>query len=172
VQVLAAVIADAAEYGLIDRNPAASKKRRLPTTKPRRTYLDNAEHIAALLDAAGQLDRERSGAAYRKPLLGVLVLAGLRIGEALDLRWRDVQLASGRLRVRQSKTDAGVREVDIRPLLRDELAALAAMRRGRDPNAIVFATSTGKRQSRVQRAAARARAGRGARERAAREPRD
>src|SRR6185503_19888701 len=39
--------------------------------------------------------------------------AGLRISEALDLRWRDIDLAAGRLSVRESKTDAGVRDVDL-----------------------------------------------------------
>jgi integrase len=147
VQVLAAVLEDAVEYELIDRNVAAGKRRRLPTSKPRRTYLDRADHIAALLEGAGELDRERSGE-YRRALLSTLALAGLRIGEALDLRWRDVELATGRLLVRQSKTDAGVRAVDMLPALRDELAALAADRKGDDPDALVFGTSTGGKLSR------------------------
>jgi integrase len=32
----------------------------------------------------------------------------LRIGEALSLRWRDVDLARGTITVRAAKTDAGV----------------------------------------------------------------
>jgi integrase len=56
----------------------------------------------------------------------VLTFAGLRISEALGLRWRDVNLAAGRLRVRQSKTDAGTRYVDLLPMLHDELAMLKA----------------------------------------------
>jgi integrase len=48
-------------------------------------------------------------------------LAGLRISEALDLRWRDVNLPARKLRVTGSKTDAGVREVDLTPTLAELL---------------------------------------------------
>jgi integrase len=72
-------------------------------------------------------------------MLAALVLAGLRIGELLDLRWRDVDLIAGRITVRQSKTDAGVRQVDILPLLRAILGLVP--RRG--PDDLVFPTSTG-----------------------------
>jgi integrase len=149
VQVLAAILADAVEYDLIARNPAASKRRRLAASKPRRTYLDCAEHISALLDAAGELDRRprRRTVAYRRALLATLTLSGLRIGEALELRWRDVQLASGTLRVRGTKTAAAERVVTIRPMLRDELVSLAAASRDRSPNAAVFATASGARHS-------------------------
>jgi integrase len=145
VAVLAAILQDAVEYELIARNPAASKRRRLPATKPRRTYLDCAEHVAALLDAAGELDRRprRRTVPYRRALLALLTLSGLRIGEALELRWRDVKLADGTLRVRGTKTSAAERIVTIRPLLRDELLALAAARRDQDPDRPVFATTAG-----------------------------
>ena len=56
--LLSAVLEQAVEYELIDRNPAAGKRRRLRTTKPRRSYLDTAAQIAALLDAAGELDAD------------------------------------------------------------------------------------------------------------------
>src|SRR5207248_181451 len=99
------------------------------------------------LDAAGELDRERPGVPYRRAFIASLVLAGLRIGECLDLRWRDVQLANGRLMICRSKTAAGERSVDLLPVLRDELASLAAARKGDDPDAFVFATSTGRRRT-------------------------
>ena len=56
-------------------------------------------------------------------MLATLIFAGLRISEALHLRWRDIDLAGGRLRVAGSKTDAGVRWVPLMPALRDELIA-------------------------------------------------
>jgi integrase len=62
-----------------------------------------------------------SRAARRQPLIATLVLAGLRIGEALDLRWRDVDLAAGHLNVADAKTPAGVRKVDLSPALRELL---------------------------------------------------
>ena len=49
------MLEDAVEYDLIARNPAAGKRRRLQASKPQRTYLDQADHIAAPLDAAAGL---------------------------------------------------------------------------------------------------------------------
>jgi integrase len=83
----------------------------------------------------------------RRALVATLVFAGLRIGEALALRWRDVDLAHGTLKVRASKTDAGVRTVNIVPVLHDELSSYrASTQNGRD--ALVFGTSTGRPQHR------------------------
>jgi integrase len=63
----------------------------LKEDKPNRSYLQ-PEQVAALLGAAGRLDAEgrESDTGRRRPLLATLTLAGLRISEALDLRWRDV----------------------------------------------------------------------------------
>ncbi|HTB49790.1 MAG TPA: tyrosine-type recombinase/integrase [Solirubrobacteraceae bacterium] len=143
---LAAILESAVEYELIDRNPARGRRRRLPTTAPRRTWLDRADHIAALLDAAGQRDQKAKVCrGQRRALLATLVFAGLRIGEALSLRWRDLDLARGTISVRDAKTDAGVRIVNILPILRDELGAYRARL---DPTAaaLVFGTATGHRQ--------------------------
>lgn len=143
---LAAILESAVEYELIDRNPARGRRRRLPATAPRRSWLDRADHIAALLDAAGQRDQKAKVCrGQRRALLATLVFAGLRIGEALSLRWRDVDLARGTISVRDAKTDAGVRTVNILPILRDELGAYRARL---DPTAaaLVFGTATGHRQ--------------------------
>jgi integrase len=143
---LAAILESAVEYELIDRNPARGRRRRLPATAPRRSWLDRADHIAALLDAAGKRDQKaRVCRGQRRALLATLVFAGLRIGEALSLRWRDVDLARGTITVRAAKTDAGVRVVNILPVLRDELGDYRARL---DPVAdgLVFGTATGHRQ--------------------------
>ncbi|MGH3427056.1 MAG: tyrosine-type recombinase/integrase, partial [Mycobacteriales bacterium] len=111
---LAQILEVAVERELIDRNPARGKRRRLKERRPERTWLDRAEQIVALLDAGGELDREARvdrRATPRRAFLATLTLAGLRISEALALRWRDVDLPAGRLRVADSKTDAGVRQV-------------------------------------------------------------
>jgi len=143
---LAAILEAAVEYELIDRNPAHGRRRRLPAVAPRRSWLDRAEHIAVLLDAAGQLDKTaRACRGQRRALLATLTFAGLRIGEALSLRWLDIDLARGTITVRSAKTDAGVRVVDILPVLRDELGAYRASL-DPTPNALVFATTTGRRQ--------------------------
>lgn len=143
---LAQVLDVAVEYKLIDRNPAKGRNRRLKAAKYHGTALEDAEQIAALLDAAGELDRERRTPPYRRALLSLLVFTGLRIDEALSLRWRHVSLPARRLKVAGSKTDAGVRTVELLPALADELAAMRA-RSGGAPDALVFGTSTGAKQS-------------------------
>ena len=42
----------ALEHGLIERNCATGRRRRLKASKPTPVWLDSARHIAALLDAA------------------------------------------------------------------------------------------------------------------------
>lgn len=148
IRLLAVVLEQAVEYGYIDRNPARGRKRLLKEGKPSRSYLQ-PDQVAALLGAAGKLDADgREGdIGRRRPLLATLTLAGLRISEALDLRWRDVNLEGRRLRIAAAKTDAGVREVDLTPALQ----ALLAEYRGRSPYTapgdLVFPTSEGKRDN-------------------------
>jgi len=143
---LAAILEAAVEYELIGRNPARGRRRRLPAAPPHRTWLDRADHISALLDAADALDgKARIGQGQRRALLATLTFAGLRIGEVLSLRWRDVDLARGTITVRAAKTDAGVRTVNVLPALRDELGAYRAPLNV-TPDALVFGTTTGKRQ--------------------------
>jgi integrase len=77
--------------------------------------------------------------------LATLVYSGLRIGEALALRWRDVDLARGTITVRAAKTPTGVRTVYVLPVLRDELDRLPKPVDA-TPDALVFGTSTGGRQ--------------------------
>jgi integrase len=100
------------------------------------------------LDAAAELDRSsRADRQHvnRRAQLATLIFAGLRISEFLALRWRDVDLAGGWITVRQSKTDAGVRKVKIRPVLRDVLAPLRPL--DASPDAYVFGTAAGKPQN-------------------------
>jgi integrase len=131
------------EY-VITTNPARGKRRRLKASKPTPVWLDSAEQIEALLDAAGELDRKAksNGQLPRRAILSTLVFAGLRIGELTALRWQDVNLADGRITVQASKTDAGMRRIDLLPVLRDELSALKA-RRGADAGERVFPTQAG-----------------------------
>jgi integrase len=89
------------------------------------------------------------GAASRRvrPLLATLAGAGLRNGEACALDWRDVSLATGTITVRESKTDAGVRQVDMPAALRDELAEHKARSPRTSPMDPVFANRDGGRQT-------------------------
>jgi integrase/recombinase XerD len=54
-------------------------------------------------------------------LIHLLRFTGLRISEATALEVRDVDLSRGEIRVRRSKSDAGVRTLPIAPQLRPEL---------------------------------------------------
>ena len=72
-----------------------------------------------------------------------MALAGLRVGELCALRWRDVDLAGGKLRVADAKTEAGERTVDLTPMLLDELKLHRARTRFADQTDYVFATSRG-----------------------------
>ncbi len=150
VTLLGAILERAVKRRLIEHNPAKDKDLRVKEREPVRSYLSAAGQIAALLDAAGELDR---GAASnrrhikRRAMLAVLVFAGLRINELCALRWRDVDLAAGWLHT-GSKTDAGRdRVVKIRGALRDELLTLRAGRGSIDQDAYVFATGRGGRMS-------------------------
>lgn len=146
---LGQILEVAVERELIARNPAkvGGKRRKVKPVKPIRAYLDRAAQITALLDAAGRLDAERTAPLARRALLSTLTWTGLRISELIALDWRDVDLAAGRLRVRQSKTDAGIRYVDLAPVLHGELRALKATRMPK-PNDPVFPSAVGTRLDR------------------------
>jgi integrase len=135
LKVLAQILDDAVAYGYLDTNPA--RGRRLKAGKPRRTWLD-ADEVADLLDAARD----------HRALLATMTLGGLRVNELAELRWRAVDLASGRLRVERSKTDAGGRTVDLSPGLREDLTLHRSRseRVGRDD--FVFATRNGTKRNR------------------------
>jgi integrase len=74
---LGQVLELAVERELVTRNAAkvGGKRRKLKATRPTRAYLDGAEQIAALLDAAGRLDAasRSNGKIGRKAMLGTLV---------------------------------------------------------------------------------------------------
>lgn len=98
---------------------ASGTPTQLNAAAPRRESLD-ARQAAALLGAAGR----------HRPLIRTALMAGgLRASEVTNLRWRDVRLAGGKLQVAESKTDAGVREIDLAGDLLHELRAHKARAR-------------------------------------------
>jgi integrase len=145
IRLLAAILEQAVEYGYLERNSAAGRKRLLRERQSARSYLQ-PDQVAALLAAAGKLDAEaRDGdTGRRRPLLAVLSLAGLRISEALELRWRDISLGGRKLRVAASKTDTGVREVDLTPTLQEVLSEYRTRTRHSGPGELVFPTAGGR----------------------------
>jgi integrase len=150
ITLLAQILEAAADRDLIGRNSARGRGRKVRERPPARTYLETAAQIAALLDAARELDdeaRKDRQHVHRRALLATLTFAGLRIGELCALRWSDVDLAAGWLNVVDAKTTAGRRRVKIRGALRAELQIVRAQPLI-DPNGFVFATRTGRRPSR------------------------
>jgi integrase len=74
----------------------------------------NSSEIATLLQAASN--------SRWKALFSLLLFSGLRIGEALNLKWEDIH--ENHLVVRESKTKAGEREVFIIPSVKRLLREL------------------------------------------------
>ena len=139
---LSQVLETAVEYGLIATNPAAGKRRRLKAAKPSRPWVE-PEQLPALLDAA----RGDGVASLGHALLAVLAGGGLRIGEALALRWDLVDLATGTMHVAASKTDAGVRSVDMPQGLKQDLVMWQATSQHVEPNDYVLPSSTGSKNN-------------------------
>jgi len=138
LRVLSLVCAEAVEDGYLQANPV-TRTRLVKARKPARGWLEPDE-LADLLDACTEKSR---------PLVAVMALAGLRVSEAASLRWRSVDLASGRLTVEASKTDAGRRVIsDLNPELVELLKVHRHGSRFTDPDEFVFATTTGREKAR------------------------
>ena len=146
IDTLQWVLSIALEYKLIPENPAAGKRRRLKEAPKPPVHLDTAEQIEALIDAAEDLDRDlRFTLTERKAIVATFVLAGPRALEVGYMLWRDVDLASGRLFIGRSKTQAGLREIKMLPILRDVLAAHKASAHRSGPDDLVFPNAVGDR---------------------------
>ena len=97
---LAQILEVAVDYEKIDRNPAKSRKRRLKGEARSRPWVAPEQLMSLLGGCGGEL----------RPLVATLAGAGLRISEAIALRWRHINLATGTITVEDSKTAAGVRD--------------------------------------------------------------
>jgi integrase len=142
---LAQILDSAVERGLLPGNPARGKRRRLKTARPSRVLLERDE-LKELLAAAAEKDSTvfRGHLIGRGPMLALMGRAGLRVSEVCRLRWGDLDLERQRLIVREAKTDAGNREVDLSGEVVEQLAAWRDVCRSAGPGDYVFATSLGR----------------------------
>lgn len=137
---LGTILGTAEFWGYIEDNPV--RKTRLPRRglQPERTVL-SPEQLNSLLQKLPEPSRS---------LVWLLVLTGLRIGELLALRWQDVDLQAGLLRVSRTlyeghfdepKTRSSIRTV---PLSVKGVEILASVRRGTPKlDALVFCSKKG-----------------------------
>jgi integrase len=145
---LGQILEVALERELIARNPVRvnPRKRKLRAAKPRPVHLDGAHQIVAMLDAARELDAAaRSRTSGRYALIATLVFAGPRDDEVGRALVRDLDLARSRLEVGRSKTAAGMRSIDLLPVLHDILAEYKASHAG-GLDDLLFTTARGGRR--------------------------
>lgn len=102
--LLASMFRQAVDDGLVGRNPAVGVA--TPRKKPRRQRFltpDQVEDLAAACESR----QDGSG-----DLVRFLAWSGLRWGEAVALRWENVNVERRRVRVRRSATEVGGRLVE------------------------------------------------------------
>jgi len=86
IRLLAQILDVAEDYGLVAGNPARNRRRYAKRAPKAPVWLDRPEQIEALLEAAARLDASPSSRTHgREAFIAVLLLAGLRIGEACEL---------------------------------------------------------------------------------------
>lgn len=134
---LSQILEEAMEYGKVDRNAASGKRRRLKGEPRSRPWIE-PEQLMPLLRGADPNSR---------PVFATLAGTGMRPSEACALEWRDVNLATGTIALRASKTDAGVRLIDLPVGLSEVLGELRARVGPVDGHAPVFTTRLAGRQN-------------------------
>ncbi len=149
VAALKVLLATAVEDGLLRHNPAVGVRISSPGATGRE---QDAEKRRALdSDELGRF--LRACPAEWEPFFRLLAMTGLRISEAIELRWKDIDFGAKRLRVRRQfyegvvappKSKNGKRDIPLSTVM-----ARVLWPRQRDPDDLVF---TGPRGLRVDHA--------------------
>jgi len=128
-----ALLATAYDDGLIRSNPAAGVRVVVKDTRPRVPKWLTPEQTKKLL---AQIPAEHADLVY------LLAATGLRISEALALRWEDLTVIDGRphLTVTRSKTSAGERTIPLSPDTSRRLIKRQASHGGED---LIFPSRAG-----------------------------
>jgi integrase len=100
------------DYAGCDPNPARDPRIRLPRQEQATVEPPSGEQVEAII-ASMPLR-------WRLPLR-VLEQSGMRVGEAHELEWQDVDLAGSRFRIRHGKTASARRFVSVPPWLMVEI---------------------------------------------------
>lgn len=139
--VLSGILADAVKGKRLAANPAKGVENLPRKTGKRRVYL-SADDVSRLADESGE----------HRALVLVLAYCGLRWGEAIGLRVRDVEFLRRRLNVNENAVQLGVRHavgptkgrvarwVPVPTFVLDELSARCS---GKRPDELVFAAPGG-----------------------------
>lgn len=140
--VLSGILADAVKGKRLRANPAKGVENLPKKVGKRRVYL-SADDVARLADESGE----------HRTLVLVLAYCGLRWGEAIGLRVRDVEFLRRRLNVHSNAVQIGVRHeigptkgrearsVPVPEFVLNELSVACA---GKAPDDLVFATPDGR----------------------------
>ncbi len=118
---LTKMLDSAIDHGLLTSNPCRSVAR--PSRRPNQRGNTGIDPVPAKSHTPDQVElilKEAQGEQL-EPLIRFVADTGCRIGEALELSWQDIDLANAHVRIRKSKTRAGVRVV---PLLPEVVASL------------------------------------------------
>jgi integrase len=83
----------------------------------------------------------------RRTIIACLAGSGLRNTELCRVDVRDVDFAHRHINVEDAKTDAGIRKVDLSPMLLDDLLAWRASLNDPAPDSPFFPTRTGRRRT-------------------------
>lgn len=120
----------------------------MKVAKSRRTFLE-PDQVIDLLDVAGEWEQQLPPHQQygRRALLAALCLAGPRISELTSAQRGRLDLHGGRLRVGESKTEAGLRDIELtfflQAELRDHLAHIAGLDRRTGAGSPIFPTYRG-----------------------------
>jgi site-specific recombinase XerD len=143
IQSLKRFFAWAAQIKLIRNNPAKETRfvRRMPPTKPMAL---NKSEVHALLRVAGQSPHGLAKRNYA--LLQLMLQAGLRIGEVVQLQYRDIDLneRSGKVRIVEGK-GFKEREVPLNATARRAILTYLKTRKDLKPIEYIFVSKQGER---------------------------
>ena len=119
----------AVRKGWMSSNPIKELERtERPKTDQREMLILSSDDISQLLPSVTTTIR---------PIIQAALFTGMRAGELLSLKWEDVDLANGFIKVRDSKTRAGIREI----VIHEDLVKMLA--EYNETTGLVFRTSNG-----------------------------